>query len=503
MYIMERLVHNLKKHLGTLTLEKIIVVIIIGIALLLRFWNLEGLPRFSYDEGNYCDISENTANGRFMWWSHSFAGPTYWNLPLFFIFTAISFTLFGSGIVQARAVSAIFGSLTCYLAYRFGKDILNKEKVGILAAGLYAIDAYALSIDRLALLDTTQSFFIALSIFFCYISFRRNKQAYTILAGISAGLAILTKATGAFAILIIFVSTLLNAIKGKRELEQSIRSFIILLVVCILTISPYLIFARLSDPDVIQTMIGMYLLRPQRGEAQGIYYFALSIRSNPLTFGFGFIGLVYSIFLKKRKESFLLFPWIVAPTIVLLFANKLPLRYLSPLFLPLSIAASVFIIDIAMQFGSSNRHVKRRLLCELFANPRILLSVLIGLIVLIGLYNTLNSVGAIFTSEGDYEPQQVANYLDMYVEEGAVIVGNPAIDFLSKKHIFHDTQTLIENAERQEYTLHQPLLRKLDYLIVDPQLKYGWGISPELQEFLESQCILERTFGDTDLYRVF
>ena len=85
-----------------------------------------------------------------------------------------------------------------------------------------------------------------------------------------------------------------------------------------------------------------------------------------------------------------------------------------------------------------------------------------------------------------------------------MIVGNPAIDFLSKKHVFHDTQTLIENAELQgEYTLHQPLLRKLDYLIVDPQLKYGWGISPELHEFIESQCILEGTFGDTDLYRVF
>jgi len=503
MYIMERLVHILKKHLGTLTLEKAIVVIIIGIALLLRFWNLEGLPRFSYDEGNYCDISENTANGRFMWWSHSFAGPTYWNLPLFFIFTAFSFRLFGSGIVQARAVSAIFGTLTCYLAYRFGKDILNKEKVGILAAGLYAIDVYALSIDRLALLDTTQSFFIALSIFFFYISFRRNKQAYTILAGISAGLAILTKATGAFAILILLVSILLNAIMGKSELKQSLRSFTILLGVCILTISPYLIFAHLSDPDVIQTMIGMYLLRPQRGEAQGIYYFALSIRSNPLTFGFGFIGLVYSIFLKKRKESFLLFPWIFAPTIVLLFANKLPLRYLSPLFLPLSIAASVFIIDIAMQFKLHDKMMIEKIL-DLFANPRILLSILVVFIVLIGLYNTLNNVGTIFTSEGDYEPQQVAEYLDLYVEEGAVIVGNPAIDFLSKKHVFHDTQTLIENAELQgAYTLHKPLLRKLDYLIVDPQLKYGWGISPELHEFLESQCILERTFGDTDLYRVF
>jgi hypothetical protein len=143
-------------------------------------------------------------------------------------------------------------------------------------------------------------------------------------------------------------------------------------------------------------------------------------------------------------------------------------------------------------------------LLDLFANPRILLSILVLFIVLIGLYNTLNNMGTIFTSEGDYEPQQVAEYLDLYVEEGAVIVGNPAIDFLSKKHVFHDPQTLIENAERQgEYTLHQPLLRKLDYLIVDPQLKYGWGISPELSEFIDSRCILEGTFGDTDLYRVF
>jgi hypothetical protein len=139
---------------------------------------------------------------------------------------------------------------------------------------------------------------------------------------------------------------------------------------------------------------------------------------------------------------------------------------------------------------------------EILANPRILLSILIGFIVLIGLYSSLNSVGTIFTSEGDYEPQQVAAYLDLNVEPNAVIVGNPAIDFLSKKHTFHDIQTLIEHAERQDnYALHQPLLDDLNYIIVDPHWKYGWGISPDLQEFLGSRCILEISFGDTDLYR--
>lgn len=499
---MERLLHIFKKHIESVTVEKIILVGIVGLALLLRFWNLEGVPRFSYDEGNYCDISENTANGRFMQWRHSFYGPTFWNLPLFFLFVAFSFRLFGSGIVQARAVSAIFGTLTCYLGYRFGKDILNKEKVGILAAGLYAIDGYALSIDRLALLDTTQSFFIALSIFFWYLNYKRNKQLYIIIAGVCAGLAILTKATGAFALLILFVSTLIKAIKGKNELEQLLRYFIILLGTCILIVSPYLIFARLSDPDVFQTMLGMYFLRSQRGESQGIYYFALSIRSNPLIFGFGFVGLAYSIIMMKREKSLLFLPWILTPTMILLSANKIPLRYLSPLFLPLTLATSSFIISMLIQFKLRNKRIIEKIL-EIFANPRTLVAVLIGLIVLIGLYNALNDASTIFTSEGDYEPQRVAEYLDLYVGENAVIVGNPAIDFLSKKHTFHDIQTLIENAERHgNYTLHQPLVRILDYIIIDPEWKYGWGISPELQEFLDTQCILEQDFDDTEIYRV-
>ena len=189
---------------------------------------------------------------------------------------------------------------------------------------------------------------------------------------------------------------------------------------------------------------------------------------------------------------------------ILLSANKLPLRYLSPLFLPLILATSSFVINIViiMRFKIRNKRAVEKTL-EVFANPRILLSILIGLIVLIGLYNTLNGVSTIFTSEGDYEPQQVAEYLDLYVEENATIVGNPAIDFLSKKHVFHDIQTLIENAERHgNYTLHQSLVRVLDYLIIDPEWKYGWGISPELQALLESRCVLERVFGDTELYRV-
>ena len=497
---MERPLQILKKNIESISLEQIIMIGILILALVLRIWNLAGIPRFGYDEGDYCDVAENTANGRFMWWSHSFEGPAWYYMPLFFLFVATSFKIFGTGIAQARAISAIFGTLTCYLAYKFGKDILNNAKIGMLAAILYAIDMYALSIDRTALLDTTQSFFIALSIFFWYLNYKRSKQKYVLISGICAGLAILTKPTGAFAIFVIFGGILFDILKGKKELQQSLYNFFIVVCVCVFVVIPYLVIGNVFDPNAYQMMYSYYISRPQRGEAQAIFYLFLSIRSNPLIFGFGFIGVGYSI-ITKKKDSFLFLPWILIPTLILLTSRRLPLRYLSPLFLPLILSTAYFIINIEMQFNIHDKNIFGKVL-EVLASPNSLLSVLVGLMVLIGLFNTLNSTKTIFTSEGDYEPQQVAEYLDLYVNEKAVIVGSPAVDFLSKKHIFHDMQALIENAERHgNYTLHQPLARKLDYLIIDPDWKYGWGISPELQEYLESSCVIEKTFGDTDLYR--
>ncbi len=170
------------------------------IAFLLRVINLEGWPRWYSDEGTNGYTGVNMFNG--IWGSHVW-GPNFFP-PLFPAVCGLMSTLMEPSLFAIRLPAAVTGALSIVLLYLIVNKLYNRS-IAIVASLLLIVAS--LYINRLALMDNFSVFFILLTVFF-YIKLRdEEKQRWSYLMGISAGLAFLSKFTGiAASIFIVFQS---------------------------------------------------------------------------------------------------------------------------------------------------------------------------------------------------------------------------------------------------------------------------------------------------------
>lgn len=108
---------------------------------------------------------------------------------------ALGIKLFGNHEFGWRIASAFFGSLLVLLVGLIAKELFKSSAWGALASGLVAVDGLALVHSRTALLDLFLSFFIALALW----AWLKN---WHWLAGFAFGLAIATKWSGLYFLII-------------------------------------------------------------------------------------------------------------------------------------------------------------------------------------------------------------------------------------------------------------------------------------------------------------
>jgi 4-amino-4-deoxy-L-arabinose transferase-like glycosyltransferase len=116
-------------------------------------------------------------------------------LPMFIV--ALVYRLFGvSDLLLARLTSVVVGGLTLLGIYVYGKDHFN-YKVGLLAAGLLAVNPFFLSFARLAF--TESDVYLACTLTWLLVALARLQERRTIgraaMAGLVLGLSISAKAT--------------------------------------------------------------------------------------------------------------------------------------------------------------------------------------------------------------------------------------------------------------------------------------------------------------------
>jgi len=118
---------------------------------------------------------------------------------------ALSMKIFGKNSFGWRFSSAIFGVLAVYLTARFAFNLFRDKGLSLLAALIVSLDGLVLTMSRIAMNDIHVTVFIlmALNFYTIYVNSNRKKWKLLILASLSTGLAIGTKWSGAFALLII------------------------------------------------------------------------------------------------------------------------------------------------------------------------------------------------------------------------------------------------------------------------------------------------------------
>jgi hypothetical protein len=143
-------------------------------------------------------------------------------------------------------------------------------------------------------------------------------------------------------------------------------------------------------------------------------------------------------------------------------------------------------------------------LLYMLKSPLNLIAILIYLFSIIALVVSTEKVYSLLCNPDD-ELFDVADYLDENVPDGAKIIGQPAISFLSRNHTLYALDhIMMHHKGGNQYNINYQRIRKLpvEYIILDPFYKSTPGVSPDLERFLEEYCIIEIQIENTEIYRV-
>ncbi len=224
--------------------------------------------------------------------------------PLYPIIISISYLFKNpeTTYLVIKIINAILSSLIIIPIWLLGKEFLDKRKalivsliIGIMPP-FFALSPYILS----------ENLFFTLflfSIYFLYKSFTENKIKFDILAGIFIGLTYLTRVIAMILFPLVIIILIYHLIK-KRDFSQ-IKRKLILLLVSLITISPWLIRNVLTFGFSIQGMLG-YSLEVSSVKSNFslpfILYWILLYLSY-LILASGILFFSYSIFIKKIKNE--------------------------------------------------------------------------------------------------------------------------------------------------------------------------------------------------------
>lgn len=235
---------------------------------------------------------------------------------------ALSMKIFGVNEFTLRLPSIILSTICVFLTFLIGKSFYN-ERIGLFSAFFHAVNGLILdtSSGRVATdhIDTFFLFFIEVSILFLVRAAISEKRFrfYLILAGISCGLAILTKWLPALIIFPLFL--ILNY--QSRNFHKLIVDLTILAAVIVAVFLPWQLYAWINFPNEYiwaQHFNYLHISEALEGHGRPWYYFVNMIRINVNELIYA--ALIWFLFTfqkshPKTKENAFILTWILIPFI--------------------------------------------------------------------------------------------------------------------------------------------------------------------------------------------
>jgi len=364
--------------------KKIYPYIIVISAILFFIPFLGSVHLFDWDEINFAESArEMIVTGNFSRVQIDFH-PFWEKPPLFFWMQALSMKVFGITEFAARLPNAVIGIFTLIIFYFLGKRLFD-EKFGFIWALAYLGSFLPHIYFKSGIIDPFFNFFIFLSVLFLSKSIRNTGESkgfkYAFFAGISIGLATLTK--GPVGLLIAGISVLVYWITMKFKKISNWKNLLVFTVSCLvitcLWFGPEMInnsfwFIR----EFIKYQVDLFI-NPVAGHSGPIYYHFLIV----LLGCFPISVLALPVIFRKNSDSrdkgnyFLKWMLILFWVVMILFSivkTKI-VHYSSLAYFPLSYLAAYYI------YGLVNRkeEIKKYLVWILLITGTVFSIILMGL----------------------------------------------------------------------------------------------------------------------------
>ena len=288
--------------------KKFLLVLILILAISLRFYNITEIGIDQWDEGEYLDAGESFLEGKWQWLGIGLK-------PLHNASLLAGLILFGNYDYSGFIITATLGVLTVLVVYFLGKKFFD-ENTGLLAAFILAIMGYHIYFSRALFSNVTSAFFVSITILFYFISVKKSSKLFALLTGIFASLCFMVRISAVAVLFIIFVCEVIFAFRNKvfsdRKLfkERLIRFLLIFLVAAIIVISVFNAYMLLAPENLIGAQFGA-----STGQVAGLsteygtfYLEQLVILGSPLLLLFFFLG-IYKGFESRKNGDIILLIW--------------------------------------------------------------------------------------------------------------------------------------------------------------------------------------------------
>ena len=368
-----------------------LIIVISAIFFFIPF--LGSVHLFDWDEINFAESArEMIVTGNFSRVQIDFH-PFWEKPPLFFWMQALSMKLFGINEFAARFPNAVIGILTLLTLYFIGKKLYD-EKFGLIWALAYLGSFLPHIYFKSGIIDPFFNFFIFLSVIFLAKSIRDNGEnkglKYAFLAGISIGLATLTK--GPVGLLIAGISVLVYWATMKFKRISSWKNILLFSISCLIITSLWFVPEMINNGfwfirEFLKYQADLFL-KPVAGHSGPIYYHFLVV----LLGCFPISVLALPVFFRKDAGSgdkgkyFLRWMLILFWVVMILFSvvkTKI-VHYSSLAYFPLSYFAAYYVYELV----NGRNTFKKYVVWILLVTGTIFSIILIGL-PLIGRYKDL------------------------------------------------------------------------------------------------------------------
>jgi len=365
--------------------KKVFPLIIIASAIFFFIPFLGSVHLFDWDEINFAESArEMLVTGNFSRVQIDFH-PFWEKPPLFFWMQALSMKIFGINEFAARFPNALAGIITLFTLYLIGKRLYD-EKFGLIWALAYLGSFLPHLYFKSGIIDPFFNFFIFLSVVFLARSIhdtgKKEGFKYALLAGISIGLATLTK--GPVGLLVAGLSVTVYWITMKLKGISNWKNVLVFSVSCFIIASLWFLPEMINNGfwfirEFLKYQVDLFL-KPVAGHSGPIYYHFLIV----------FLGcfpisvLALPVLFRKKNNSrddegkyFLKWMLILFWVVMILFSivkTKI-VHYSSLAYLPLSFFAAYYVYQLV----NDAKDLKKYLVWLILVTGTIFSAILIGL----------------------------------------------------------------------------------------------------------------------------
>ncbi len=210
-----------------------LLIVILTFSFVTRMWNLTNPQGYMFDEVYHAVTAKLIARDdprAYEWWNQPVEPNTavdWLHPPLAKYTQALSMRIFGENALGWRFSSVVFGVLVILMTAQLARTVTGDERVALLAALLAASDGLLLVQSRIAMNDIHVTFAILLTLTWYARShplLHSNRTGQTnqvstesiLLTGLLAGIAMATKWSGLFALVVVLVFEVLSIGRGAE-----------------------------------------------------------------------------------------------------------------------------------------------------------------------------------------------------------------------------------------------------------------------------------------------